>query len=269
MIGKQIKQRLKQGKSVFGAWIQEMPFAGLISIYAQAGFDCVFIGKEHSSLGSETIAQMIQLARCLDIAAIVRVEDSLYHLLTKPMDWGASGVMVPRVESAEQARHIVNCLKYPPAGERGMSSSTGHRDYFPVQPIIDYAKKANEENLVIVQIETKKGLDNAEQIAAVDGIDVLFVGPMDLSCSLGISGQVDHPKVAEAVEHIVDVAGRNNKATSILAGTVEAAKKWHDKGMRLLTWSNEVRIVGLASTAAVKEFNDYAAHSATVAAEAS
>jgi len=257
MNGKKLKDCLKQGKSVFGGWIQEATFSGFVNVYAQAGFDCVFIGKEHSSLGSETITQMIQLARALDIAPIVRVEDSLYHLLAKPMDWGAAGVMVPRVESAEQARHIANCLKYPPDGERGMSSSTGHRDYFPVMPIIDYAKKANEENLVIVQIETKKGLDNVEQIAGVDGVDVLFVGPLDLSCSLGVGGQMDNPKLTEAIERIIDVANNKNRTIGILCATVEAATKWYDRGARLVTWSNEIRMIGSASTAAVKEFEDH------------
>ena len=158
MISKEIKEKLRQGKGVFGAWIQEAPFAGFIQIYAKAGFDCVFIGKEHSSLGCETITQMIQLARSLDIATIVRVEDSLYHHLAKPMDWGASGVMVPRVESEEQAKHIVNCIKYPPVGERGMSSATGHRDYYPIESAGEYAKKPTRTILSLFRSKLKKAL---------------------------------------------------------------------------------------------------------------
>ena len=174
------------------------------------------------------------------------------------MDWGASGIMVPQVETADQVRQVIKATKYAPIGQRGMSTTTGHRDYCSTEPLDKYRARANEENLVIVQIETAAGLENVEKIASFPEIDVLFIGPMDLSCSLGIPGEVNHPRMQEAAEHIIQTANKQKKAIGILVSTMESVRKCYDKGVRLLTWSNELRMIAGVATKATEEFRSFA-----------
>ncbi len=251
------RARLQRGEAVFGSWIQECPWPGLIQIYAMSGMDCVFIGMEHSSLNPETVARMIMCGRQMGIATIVRTAGSLYHQISKPMDWGASGVMVPQVESADEAQRIVAAAKYAPVGQRGMSATTAHCDYCCPDNLDAYRARANEENLIIVQIETAAGLENVDAITAIPEIDVIFIGSMDLSCSLGFPGEVDHPRMQEATQHIMETAEKYNKPTGMLVGSMDAAYHWHDRGVRLLTWSNELRMIAGAARQATEAFKAF------------
>lgn len=258
MTGREIKDRLRRGEPVFGSWVQECNWPGLIQIYSAAGLDFAVIDLEHSSIGSETAAEMIRLGRHIGLAVLVRAPDTLYHLLAKPMDWGAAGLVIPQINTAEQAREVVQCVKYPPVGRRGMSTVTGHRDYVPTEPLADYQVRANEENLVVIQIETKAGLNNADSILATPGLDAVMVGPVDLSVSLGVTGQLAHPSMIEAIEQIIAAGKRNNVAVGIAVGTLEDAKRWCDKGIKFIHWANEIRALTVAITGAVKEFKSFA-----------
>jgi 2-keto-3-deoxy-L-rhamnonate aldolase RhmA len=257
MTGKQIKEKLEQGQAVLGSWIQECRFPGLVQMYASAGLDFVIIDMEHSSIGSETVAEMILVGRRAGLATMVRVPDPLYHLMARPMDWGASGIVTPRVETAEQVRDIIRATKYSPLGERGMSTTTGHRDYHSIEPLGKYQARANEENLIIVQIESEKGVENIEEILGFPELDVIFIGPVDLSSSLGIPGETNHPRMQEAIEHIIQTAKKRKAALGILVGTMEAVRQWYDRGIRFLSWSNELRMITGAITKAVEEFRSF------------
>ena len=252
--GKHLRAKLQRGEAVLGSWIQECPWVGLVQIYSMSGMDYIVIGMEHSSLNPETVARMIMSSRQMGIPTIVRTEGSLYHQVSKPMDWGANGVMVPQVESPAQVNRIIEAAKYAPIGRRGMSTTTGHRDYCSNEPLDKYRIRANNENLIIVQIETIDGLNNIDAIASIPELDVIFIGPMDLSCSLGIPGDIEHPRMQEATKHILETARKYNKTTGILVGTMDAVRRWYDRGVRLLTWSNELRMVAEAVKNATEEF---------------
>ncbi len=257
MTGREMKEKLRQGQAVFGSWIQECRFPGLVQMYAGTGLDYVIIDMEHSSIGSESVAEMILVGRRAGLATIVRVPDSLYHLMARPMDWGASGIVVPRVETAEQVRQIIRATKYYPVGVRGMSTTSGHRDYHSIEPLGNYQARANEENLIIVQIESEKGVENIEDILDFPELDVIFIGPVDLSSSLGVAGEINHPRMQEAIEHIIQTVSKQKIALGILVGTMEAVRQWHERGIRFLSWSNELRMITGAIAKAVEEFKSF------------
>ena len=150
---------------------------------------------------------------------MVRVPATQYHLIARPLDVGAMGLMVPMVESAEQAQTIVDSAKYPPVGRRGAAFGVAHDDYTGGD-IIEKMDIANDEVLLIAQIETARGVENVDAIAAVDGIDVLWIGHFDLTNSLGIPGQFSHPTYLEAVERVLEACQRHGKAPGIMAGAV-------------------------------------------------
>lgn len=254
MTSKEIKEKLNRGEVVLGSWIQEIPFSGLIQMYCNTGLDYVVIDMEHSSIGSESARDMIMLGRRIGLSAIIRVPDCMYHLIAKPLDWGANGIVIPRVETVEQTREIVRATKYPPIGERGLSTVTGHRDYYSVEPLDKYQIRANEENITIIQIETPKGIKNMEDIIKVFKPDCVLLGPMDLSSSLGVAGKMEEPDVKDAIETVIKVGKKMKVPIGTTVNTMEALHKWHEKGLQLFLWSNELRMITEQITNAVKEF---------------
>jgi 2-keto-3-deoxy-L-rhamnonate aldolase RhmA len=163
---------------------------------------------------------------------------------------GAHGVMVPMVESAEQARAIAAASHYPPAGKRGAAFGIAHDGYAP-GPVAAKMARANAERMILAQIETAAGVRNAAEIAAVPGIDVLWVGQFDLTVSLGLPGQFDHPDFIDAVATVAKAATRAGKACGAMALSVDDAKVWAGRGYRVLAYSGDLWIYQQALTEAM------------------
>jgi 2-dehydro-3-deoxyglucarate aldolase/4-hydroxy-2-oxoheptanedioate aldolase len=174
---------------------------------------------------------------------LVRVPATQYHLFSGPLDVGAGGLMIPMVESEEQARLIAQSVKYPPVGKRGAAFGVAHDD-FGLEPGTSAEKmvRANEQGLIIAQIETAAGIENVEKIAAVEGIDVLWIGHNDLTNSMGIPGQFDHPDYLAAVERVLAACRANNKAAGMMPTTVELARDLLAQGFRILAYSGDIWI---------------------------
>jgi len=168
------------------------------------------------------------------------------------LDTGMMGVMVPRVETAEQARHAVSCAKYPPLGSRGFGGRGPLTDYEDV-PLAQTLHWINENTLVIVQVESGIAIDNLEEIARVPGVDVALIGPNDLSISLGIPGEYRHPVFLEAVDRVFGICLRNGVSPAMHTGDLQAVKAMREKGARFLIYSNETRMLLGAAKAAVRE----------------
>jgi len=247
-----VKRALKQGKAVYGIMAVEFRSPVISQIFAAAGFDFMFIDMEHGAFDTKTMSDMIRAARLAGIVPIVRVSDCQYHLLSRPLDAGAQGVMVPRVETREQVENIVKWVKYPPVGVRGCGVSTGHSDYERVV-VRDFIKHANRENLTIIQIESKTAIENIEELVSVEGVDVACMGPNDLSISLGVPGEIDSPIMVEAMDRVVAACKKFGKAAGTHVGSLELLMKWRERGMRLLAWSSDIGVlrsgleVGLAA----------------------
>ena len=211
-----IKQDVLAGRVVPGAMVFEFFSPGMSAILANAGCRFVLYDMEHTGLGYETLKWLFAGCRGLPIEPMVRVPRGEYTWLARALDLGARGVMIPMVESAEQARHIVQACRYPPVGRRGAAFGFAQCDY-QGGDVGEKIRRYHERTLVIAQIETERGLDEVDAIAAVDGIDVLWVGHFDLSNFLGIPAQFEHPQFDAAMRHVAAVARRHGKAAGFMA----------------------------------------------------
>jgi 4-hydroxy-2-oxoheptanedioate aldolase len=213
---------------------------GFVEIAGYAGFDFVILDREHGPATISEVQNLVRAAQCANILPIVRVPDSREISIDKALDIGAMGIQVPNVETAEQARNIVRAAKYAPGGNRGVCRFVRAAEYSNIERST-YFKQANE-TLVIVQVEGLRGIENLERIVDVEGIDVVFVGPYDLSQSLGVGGQIDHPAVEEKMHDVTKAASRKNIVVGTFVDTIENAAKWKNAGVRYLSYSVDVGI---------------------------
>jgi 2-keto-3-deoxy-L-rhamnonate aldolase RhmA len=240
-----VKRKIAEGGVALGTMVFEFPTTGIGRIVAEAGAEFVVYDMEHTGWGIETIRGLIATTRAVDTIPMVRVPATQYHLLSGPLDVGAMGLMVPMVETGEQAALIARSAKYPPEGARGCAFGLAHDDYTGGD-VMAKMESANVEGLLIAQIETVKGLDNVEEIAATPGIDVLWIGHFDLTASMGIPAQFEHPGFLDAVQRVLDACWKHGKTPGIMAGDVATGKKLLSQGFRIMAYSGDLWILGEA-----------------------
>ena len=234
----------------FGHFIVEFATPGIGHILKSAGCDFVLFDLEHSGFGFETVKSAIRYMQAADLPAIVRVPSKEYHHIARACDMGAEGVMLPMVGSAAEAKHILNCMKYYPEGGRGVALQVAHDDYRP-GPTKDKLAAANKRTTLFAQIETADGVKNAEAIAALPGVDCLWVGHFDLSVSLGIPGEFDNPKFTKAIDRVIAAARQHGKSLGRLVPTVEVGLQLHAAGFDFICYSGDVWVLHNALAEAV------------------
>jgi 2-keto-3-deoxy-L-rhamnonate aldolase RhmA len=233
-----VKRKLAEGGVALGTMVFEFATTGIARLAAAAGAEFVIFDQEHTGASLETVRMFTATARASDLVPLVRVPATEYHLLAGALDVGPMGVMVPMVESEEQARTIVASAKYPPLGHRGVGIL--YRDDWVDGSVAATMEQVNREVLLIAQVETAEGVERAEEIAAVDGIDVLWVGHYDLTTSLGIPGQFGHESYHAAVERLLGVSRRTGKPLGIMAGTVEDGVSALELGFRAIAYGGDL-----------------------------
>jgi 2-keto-3-deoxy-L-rhamnonate aldolase RhmA len=243
---------LQSGGAPTGHMIMEFGTRGIAKILEAAGMDFVVLDMEHTGFDTERIADVIAWLKATDIAPFVRVPQGLYHFLARVMDAGALGVMVANVETGEQAKSIVDAVKYAPLGRRGLGLGTAHNDYTPPDTAA-YLDYANANTTVICQIESVTGLANLDAIAATPGVDVLWVGHFDLSQSMGIPAQFAHTRFREALSQVVATAQRHGKLAAIQPGSMEQAEEWLRTGFQFFSWSTDISVYRSALTREVAQ----------------
>jgi len=236
-----VKRTLAAGGQAIGTMVFEFNTTGVGRIAAVAGAEFVIYDMEHTGWSIETIRMLMATTRAAETVPMVRVPATQYHLLSRPLDVGAMGLMVPMVEDEAQAELIVRSAKYYPDGGRGTAFGVAHDDYAGGDVAAKMAS-ANAEGMLIAQIETAKGVENADAIAAVEGIDCLWIGHFDLTQSLGIPAQFDHPRFQEAVDAVVAAAAAHGKSAGIMAGNVEVGREWIRRGFRAIAYSGDLWI---------------------------
>jgi 2-dehydro-3-deoxyglucarate aldolase/4-hydroxy-2-oxoheptanedioate aldolase len=236
-----VKQQLAQGGIALGTMVFEFASTGIARIAAGAGAEFVIFDLEHTGWSLETVRMLMATAGGTGLVPLVRVPATEYHFMARALDVGAMGLMVPMVESAEQARSIVESAKYPPAGRRGAAFAMAHDDYRGGD-LVGSMRSADAEGLLIAQIETAKGVENVEAIGSVAGIDVLWVGQFDLTNSLGVAGELEHPRYHAAVEKVLAACRRHGRAAGFMAGTVEQGRAALAQGFRMVAYSGDIWI---------------------------
>ncbi len=241
---KDLKERVQRGETVIGTFLN-LGSSLTAEIVAMAGFDWLLIDLEHGAGSEREVLHQLQAIEHTRAAGIVRVESHERQRAHRVLDLGASGIMFPRVNTATEAATAASALRYPPDGVRGVATMNRACGFGP--GFRAYADAACGALLGVMQIESREALDNLDAIAATGGVDVLFVGPMDLTQSLGISGQFEHAGFQDAAKLTAAAARRHGKQAGILLPKPEQFAHYHDMGYRFLACGSDG---GLLATAA-------------------
>jgi 4-hydroxy-2-oxoheptanedioate aldolase len=225
---KDLKAMWKQGIPTFGP-VLGLNATGICEILGHAGFDFCLIDLEHGAINLETAENMVRATETAGMASIIRVAHNRPELISQALDLGAGGVHIPTISTREEAQEAVWASKFAPLGGRGVHPAVRASRYSADQPI--YFNKANNETIVVLAIEGTKGVDNIGEILKVKCIDAVFVGPYDLSQSLGIVGQVTHPKVVDKIQEIIALSKKADVAVGIFTDMPEGAKDWAKQGV--------------------------------------
>ncbi len=238
-----------------GHFVVEFATPGIGHMIRNAGCDFVLFDTEHSGFHNETIKSVLRYFEAAGLPAIVRVPSKEYHHVARALDMGAEGLMVPMVGNAEEAESIVRSTKYTPRGGRGVALGVAH-DRYTGGAVMEKLEASNRRTTLFAQIETAEGVENADAIAAVDGVDCLWVGHFDLSSSLGIPGEFDHPKFLEAVERTHRAARRHGKAYGRLVPDTASAVELFAAGFDFICYSGDVWMFQAALGSAVDEIRE-------------
>jgi len=248
-----MKSALKERKVVFGPMVSEVSNPAIAVVFAQAGFDFFFVDLEHGCFSLETVSDMILAGRAADIPIIVRPAScQSADYLSRPLDSGASGLLIPQIRTREDVENVVKWCRYQPLGERGMGLSRQHT-FFQSGDALDTMKRLNEEILVALQIEHRDAVENLPELLAIEGIDAAFVGPADLSASFGKPGQTKDPEIKTAIRRVVDVCAAHRIIPGIYTDSVEKARYWIDQGMKMIGFCTDIKLIQQVCKASVQE----------------
>jgi len=235
MLDRPLRERLDAGEPVLGTF-QILDSMMVSEMAAVAGFDFVVIDREHGPMTTETAMQMCAGAQARGVDPVIRVGEGSAARIQRALDLGASGVQVPQIETERDARRAVEAARFHPIGQRGLSPYGRAGDY---QGGADFTTEQNARTTLIVQVEGEEAIENLDAILSVDGIDVLFVGPYDLSQSLGVPGDIEDERVRELMTDIVDRAAKAGTTVGTYADTPAQARGWIDAGVTYVTLSED------------------------------
>src|SRR5215467_12321754 len=245
----QVKEKLKRGEPVLGAWLS-LPSIPSARIMARLGFDWLVVDMEHSAQNPVLMADMVAtIADAGTCAPMVRIPGNSVEWFKWALDAGAWGVVVPMVNTREEAQRVVEYAKYPPLGNRSIGGAFGPYG-FGITNWPDYARMANDETIVTVQIESSLALENLDEILSVPGIDVAFVGPNDLHAQLGLTPSTEgaEPEFVEALERIKMGARKHQVALGIFSGNGEAAAERARQGFQMISVTTDISSMIAAAT---------------------
>jgi 4-hydroxy-2-oxoheptanedioate aldolase len=234
MTKSKVLQKLRAGGFVRVAGIGRVTDPWLTELIGRLGFDVIWLDMEHRAFGYEVIDPLSLACRATGMDLMVRLLKTGYSSPMRCLEFGANGLMVPHVRSVEEALQWVEWTRFPPLGRRGFDGAGVDADYMLADPI-QHLEHGNREVFLMLQIEDREAVDCVDEIAAVAGVDLLFVGPGDLSISYGVPFQFDHPSLQHAIDRVAAAAARAGKWWGLPTGTPEAAQKALDRGARLVT----------------------------------
>jgi len=234
-----VKQALKEGKAQFGCNTSMLRSPEVPRILAAAGLHWSYLDSEHGGFDLETLQDLIRAANEAGLCPIVRVADLQYPLVARALDCGAQGVLFPRVESPELLEKAISWTRFPPEGVRGYGLQPTHVGYEAIG-MPDIIAHANANTMVTLQIETKAAIERIDELLSVPKIDAVMIGPADLSISLGVAGQFEHPTLVAAIEKIRDACVRHGVAPGIHMRSLKLVQYWRDHGMLFLSCNSEI-----------------------------
>lgn len=252
-----IKDRLARGELVLTMGVGRVLHHNLIQIIGiQGGFHALWFDHEHVGFTIEQLEVATLAARSQGLDCFVRIAPTDYALVTRCLEAGGGGIMAAQVRSAAQAEEIVQWAKFHPRGARGLNTGGWDAQYATIPPA-EFCEQANRESLVAIQIETRGAAAECDQIAAIDGVDVLFVGPADLSQSLGVTGDFWNPQCLEAIDRVAAACNKHGKHWGAVTVSPEHADMLVEKGCRLLSPTADVKLVNQGIQATKEVYGKY------------
>jgi 2-keto-3-deoxy-L-rhamnonate aldolase RhmA len=246
-----VREKLREGRVVYGIMAAEFFTPGFCQIASNAGAEFIIFDMEHGAVGIDLLKAQMAFARGVGVAPLVRVPGVAYHLIAPVLDAGAMGIMAPMVETREQAENLAQWCRYRPEGIRGLGFGFGHDDYRGGD-IINAMRQENDRTLVIALVETAKGIDNADEILSVPGIDVGWLGHYDLTNTMGITAEFDRKEFNAAVEVLFGACRKHGKAPGFLATSVPHAREWRARGMRCICYGTDIGVFQSALSEALQ-----------------
>ncbi|WP_270889674.1 HpcH/HpaI aldolase family protein [Pedococcus sp. 5OH_020] len=250
------KEKLAAGQPVYSMTVRLVRSIDIASIAYTAGFDSVYIDLEHSGFPLDALSQICMACNHLGVTPLVRVPGLDAALIGRVMDIGAMGVILPGVESADEARAAVDAAKHAPLGKRSLAGAATQLHYRPLPPA-QTVRELDDASMVVAMIESQTGLAAADEIAAVPGVDMLLVGANDLSVELGVAGQMDDPGIDKAYLHVLDVCRTHGKAVGIggLGGRPDLIRKYLQLGAQYVSTGNDISFLLAAATEKRRQFD--------------
>jgi len=251
-----LKQRLHQGQLVRVFYAGQLCYPKVIEIVGHhGGYDAIWFDQEHCGVSSSQIEDAARAARGVGLDSFVRLYAADYAAVMRPLEAGAGGLMAAQVQSAKETTDVVRWAKFFPQGQRGVNG-TGFDGRYGTLPLLEYMKRANAETFLAIQIERVEAVEEVEKIAAVPGVDVLFVGPADLAQSLGVPGQPDEPRMWAAIERVAKAAKAAGIHWAILPPNVTYAKRCVALGCRMLSIGLDVWTLQRGLKAVAAEYRE-------------
>lgn len=246
-----LKEKLRKGENVLGTMITVFDHVDMLRIFQNSGFDFVIIDNELGYFDYKELSALLNTGKLLDFPVLVRIAEPRREIVTKCMEMGAAGLLIPNCDGPKTAQQVISYAKYAPMGNRGVSLGRANTNYQKVDAL-EYMKKVNEETIIMCQIESPEGVENVEKTAAVAGVDCLFIGPNDLTQSYGIMGQTQNPVFVDAVKRVIAAAKAENKACGIHLQNTDGVKKWMAEGMNMNLYGNDASLLRNACVAGVE-----------------
>ena len=225
-----MKEKLNSGQNVIGLF-QNVINPNITEIMGLLGFDFVIVDGEHTTFNPNLAEEHFRAAELRNISSVTRIGQNDQQVIQKFLDAGSQGVLMPLINNKTDAKSVVDSVKYPPVGKRGLASGRGSAYGIP-QSVKEHVDSSNKETLVAIQIETTEAMENVDAISSIDEVDVLFFGPSDISSSFGIHGQINDPKVRDTISDLSKIAIGNGKACGTIARGADDFKFYKEAGFQ-------------------------------------
>lgn len=248
------KERIQNDENLFGPF-WKVNFPGLVEAAGLAGWDFALFDMEHATHAPETVENLVRAAENVNMGTVIRVSGNEENKIVKAADTGADCILVPHTSTKEEAYSAVKAAKFHPIGERGMDVFARSAKYGHI-PKEKYLKESNKNTMIAIQVEGMEGVNNLSEIIKVEGLDMIFIGPYDLSESMGIPGQTTNPKLINRIEELVNKIKASGKAIGIYVDNIEEAHQWARIGVQFIAFSADIPIFYRASQKLVNKIKD-------------
>lgn len=237
-----LKERLKNGEYAYGTMISVFDTPDIVRILKNCGIEWFFYDGEHGYPNIDRLYGIFGYARLLGLPGLLRIPQINKTEIFRAMDMGVDGIVCPNVETVEEAKELVRLAKYAPRGERGVSLTRPHTGYHSIDAL-SYMEQANNDTMLICQMESPKGIGNLDAILDIEGVDGILVGPNDLTQSMGILKQLDNPEYLAMIDRIIELCKKHNKIVGIPGKDIKTLEYWRKKGVQLLQWGSDVSLL--------------------------